>query len=125
MKIKKIWQWILLVTVILVLAAASLVLFVQWRQLRSQVKTNLNTYSEEYLYLNSITYQTFLDKLHAGEDFLVSIGRPSCKDCQEFDLEFLRIVEELDMQEDIYYFNIVEILISFQRFAIFIHKKKY
>lgn len=115
------WMWLCLAlgVVVLLLAAGNVVQYMQNRQYRSEVRAAANTYSEEYLHLNSITYPTFQEKVRAGEDFLVSIGRPNCGDCRDFDPVFTRIVEALDMGEDIYYFNVASIRADEEAWAAF------
>ncbi|MDR1136550.1 MAG: thioredoxin family protein [Clostridiales Family XIII bacterium] len=68
-----------------------------------------NTYTEIYRYVNSLTVPRFESMVAEGEDFLISIGRPNCPYCDKMDPSFIKLVQELDMTEDIYYLNVASI----------------
>ena len=65
-----------------------------------------NTYTSEYLNLNSITIERFYKMVDSGDDFLVYIGRPSCPSCRDFAPGFHSALVELDMLNDVYYLNV-------------------
>lgn len=67
------------------------------------------TYSTEYLHLNSITLDRFYEKMEAGEDMIVCISRPDCGTCREYEAELLAIYDRLGITEEIYYLNVAEL----------------
>ena len=65
-----------------------------------------NSYTPEFLHLNTITIERFYKMVDSGDDFLVYIGRPSCPSCRDFAPELLRTLLDLDMLNDVYYMNV-------------------
>ncbi|MDR0424318.1 MAG: hypothetical protein LBH39_02485 [Clostridiales Family XIII bacterium] len=96
------------------IVALALAVFGGWQyaentRLEKELEKLDTTYTEAYRYVNSLTVPRFEGMVASGEDFLVSIGRPSCPYCREMDPAFVRLVQELEMTEDIYYLNIARI----------------
>lgn len=56
--------------------------------------------------IETIDYETVLEKLESNVDFLLYIGRPDCSDCQKFYPILQEYVNRT--QHGIYYFNIKE-----------------
>ncbi len=55
-----------------------------------------------------MNYETVLKKLKQKEDFVLYIGRPDCKDCQEFE-PYLKKYLKKNKGVYLYYLNIKEI----------------
>ena len=55
-----------------------------------------------------INYDDVLKKINQKEDFVLYIGRPDCKDCQEFE-PYLKKYLKKNKGVYLYYFNIKEI----------------
>ena len=55
-----------------------------------------------------VNYETVLKKLKQKEDFVLYIGRPDCKDCQEFE-PYLKKYLKKNKGVYLYYLNIKEI----------------
>lgn len=91
---------------ILALAAGCLYLFLENRGLRGQLKTTRDLYSPEYVNFNSVTVSTFREMVASGEDFIVSIGRPTCSDCRAFEPTLINIAADLGLMDKIYYLNV-------------------
>ena len=68
-----------------------------------------NTYTEEYLHLNSLLPATFEKKVNNGEDFYALISRPSCFYCREIKDMVISVVEKHSLQDQLYYVNITSI----------------
>lgn len=56
------------------------------------------TYPEIYDYFDSITLDTFQNKLNNKETFIVYVGRPTCSDCEILDD---RLISDSKKNEDI------------------------
>lgn len=91
---------------ILALAAACLYFFLENRGLRDRLETARDLYSPEYTNFNSLTVSTFREMVASGEDFIVSIGRPTCPDCRAFEPELINIAADLGLMDKIYYLNV-------------------
>lgn len=100
---------ILAILLILAFAVASAFLFLQNLNLRKEVQKYMETYSPEFLHFNSITVPRFREMVASGEDFLISIGRPTCPDCRVFEPELISLAGELGMTDEIYYLNVGDI----------------
>ncbi|MGG3279568.1 thioredoxin family protein [Paenibacillus solani] len=60
---------------------------------------------EIYHHLNSLTISNFENKVSDKEDFIVYIGRPDCGDCQLFEPQFIKLINNHKF-EDIWYLNV-------------------
>lgn len=77
--------------------------------LKDKVKHLEETYSSVYLEINSLTYNTFKNKVNNKEEFYVYFGRPNCSDCSEFDEDLIDILERYNAKDKLYYLNVREI----------------
>ncbi len=60
---------------------------------------------EIYHYLNSLTISNFEKKISNKEDFAAYIGRPDCGDCQLFEPQFIKLINDYNT-ENIWYINV-------------------
>lgn len=79
------------------------------KDLKSELKKEETSYPEIYDVLDSITQETFERKVLSKDDFVVYIGRPTCPDCSGFEPQFINLIEELGVNEKIYYLNVAKI----------------
>jgi predicted bacteriocin transport accessory protein len=100
---------VILAIALLLALGAGIWLFVDRQRLSAQIETLETTYSEGYLHLNSVTIPRFEEMVASGDEFLISISRPNCPFCRAIDPDFVNLVEELNMTEEIYYVNVASI----------------
>jgi hypothetical protein len=106
---KRIGSFVLLMTLILVLAGCA-------KDKDNQVEKDYS----EFTYLPTLNHQSFQDKLNAGATFYVYIGRPDCGDSRQFNEEFETLFVDTKVNEvmygldeqEFYYFDISEIIDS-------------
>ena len=103
---KRSLESLIFVLVIILLLIGNAGQFLYIRTLQQNYKTLDAKYSPEYLQLNSITVNRFYQMIDEGEDCLIYISRPSCPSCSEMAPALHDLVEELNMSDDLYYFNV-------------------
>lgn len=67
------------------------------------IENEVTTYPEIYDYFDSITLDTFQNKIKNKETFIVYVGRPTCSDCEILDD---RLISDSEKNEDIKKFYI-------------------
>jgi len=89
----------------------------------TELENEKTAYPEIYDVINSITYDTFIDKINKKEDFIVYVGRPTCPDCTEFEPKLIEMIEKYGLSQKIYYLNVAEIRKDDAEWELF--KEKY
>ena len=64
------------------------------------------SYPKIYDYLDSITIDTFKNKIKNKDTFIVYVGRPTCSDCELLDDRLISNIEEDSSLKKILYMNI-------------------
>nr|WP_086330602.1 thioredoxin family protein [Enterococcus sp. 4G2_DIV0659]OTO08680.1 hypothetical protein A5880_001680 [Enterococcus sp. 4G2_DIV0659] len=64
---------------------------------------------EIYNIINSLTVGTFKEKVVNQEDFIVYVGRPTCGDCNNFELDLIQLIQKYDMQDKLAYLNVAQL----------------
>lgn len=76
-------------------------------QLSAQRTTELEKqYSDMYFLLDSLTVDSFKEKVARGETVYAYIGRPSCGDCNAFELQFKQLIKQHQLSGKIYFVNV-------------------
>lgn len=73
------------------------------------IEVEKSNYPEIYDVLNSMTVDTFKQKVADGETFNIYVGRPTCSDCTTFEPEFLEMLKEMRLERDVYYLNVAQL----------------
>ena len=73
--------------------------------LKESISNLEESYSQVYLELNSLTYNTFKEKVKNKDRFYVYVGRPSCSDCNDFEDILIELLNKYDVIDNIYYLN--------------------
>lgn len=74
-----------------------------------QLVVEQSNYPEIYNTVDSITFDSFKEKLEKQEDFYVYVGRPTCGDCNDFEPEFIKLVEEKNISQQMFYLNVAKV----------------
>ena len=64
------------------------------------------TYSDIYFALDSLTPESFAERVAAGNTVYAYIGRPSCGDCNAFEPVFKRHIRSRNLRGKIYFVNV-------------------
>ena len=76
-------------------------------KLSAQSTTELRkTYTDMYFELDSLTVESFKNKVARGETFYAYIGRPSCGDCAAFEPIFKRYIHEHKLNGKLFFVNV-------------------
>lgn len=75
----------------------------------TELQNEKTNYPEIYDVINSITYENFAGKMNGKETFTVYVGRPTCSDCTDFEPEFIELIKEHGLSQDIYYLNTAQV----------------
>lgn len=74
-----------------------------------QLVVEQSNYPDIYNTVDSITFDSFKEKIEREEDFYVYVGRPTCGDCNDFEPEFIKLVEEKKVTQRIFYLNVAKV----------------
>lgn len=74
-----------------------------------QLVIEQSNYPDIYNTVDSITFDSFKEKIEKQEDFYVYVGRPTCGDCNDFEPEFIKLVEEKKITQEIFYLNVAKV----------------
>lgn len=109
MKLKKMLS-LILIGILLILIAISVYQILSKNKeidiLKNKIET---TYPEIYDTIGSMTVEQFKDKIDKKETFLVYVGRPTCGDCNLFEPNFIRMINNNNWNNDIEYLNVAQI----------------
>ena len=106
---KRSGKWIvaLIVVLLIVSLAGNVLLWLRYDERRAHAQEMDDIYSISYFHFNSITVDTFKQKVASGEDFIVMFTRPNCSDCQRMEAPFIKLTEEKGISDKIYQLNVV------------------
>lgn len=78
--------------------------------LKESISNLEESYSKVYLELNSLTYNTFKEKVKNKDRFYVYVGRPNCSDCNNFEDVLIELLNKYDVMDSVYYLNIANLI---------------
>lgn len=100
-------------TVLAILLAFSLVcnilLGISRGRLKAHAEEMDDTYSESYFYFDSLTVDSFREKVAAGDAFIVLITRPNCSNCVRLERPFIDFAQQRGITDSIYLLNVVQL----------------
>jgi thiol-disulfide isomerase/thioredoxin len=95
-----------LAVLLLVSLGANVFLFLRGKQLFEYVRDLDIIYSESYFHFDSLTVESFEEKVASGEELVVVITRPGCPNCQALEAPFTKLAEEMGIADQIYHLNV-------------------
>ena len=75
-------------------------------------------YPDIYNYLPSLPVKAFEEKVSQKETFVVYVGRPTCPDCNAFEPELIKWLQEKNIK-NVIYLNVAELRRDEQKWADF------
>lgn len=102
-------RWIpaLLAVVLAASLIANGILYVQYDRKKTYIEEMDVIYSQSYFHFDSLTVDSFIDKVDSGEEFIVIITRPNCPNCVALEAPIIEFAEEKGIAEKIYHLNVV------------------
>ncbi|MGC6770441.1 thioredoxin family protein [Enterococcus sp. LJL51] len=76
---------------------------------QQQLAEEKTQYPEIYDTLNSITVESFEEKVSNQEDFVVYVGRPTCLDCSDFEPALILMLEKYELHSKLEYLNVAQL----------------
>ena len=105
--IKKILNYIL-VLVLIISIGGNLYLTIKQNQYLELIEQSKKEYPKIYDILNSVTIDTFNEKVKNKERIIVYVGRPDCSDCNAFEPKFIVYLNTIK-SKDVIYLNVASI----------------
>ena len=118
---RKHWKWIMALIAVLLVAslAGNVVLWFKYSDQKTLAESLSEVYSENYFHFDSITVDSFKEKVASGEEFVVLITRPNCPNCARLERPFIQLVERKGIADKIYHLNIVLLRRDADAWALF------
>lgn len=101
MKLKKIIMILFLISIL-----GNIIQLTQLIRLKSRYVKMSNECDKTFEYMNTLTVDSFIDKIKTGETMCVYIGRASCNDCSLFEKILKDIVDKYCFRVNAYYVSV-------------------
>jgi len=96
----------LIAALLIASVAGNCVLWFRYNDRKKYAQAYEDTYSVNYFHFDSITVDSFKNKVSSGEEFIVMITRPGCSNCMFLEQPFIRLAEQKGITDKIYHLNV-------------------
>ncbi|MHB0879350.1 thioredoxin family protein [Paenibacillus sp. SEL1] len=79
------------------------------QQKDKEIQASKSNYPEIYDHLNAVTFENFKSLIQQDQSVLVYVGRPSCGDCNRFEPNFNKMIEQYNLGSKITFLNVHKI----------------
>ena len=98
---------LIVVLLLLVSLCGNVVLFLNYTEKKNLAEEVGAIYSESYFHYNSLTVDSFYEKIASGEEFIAIITRPNCPNCAALERPIIELAEAKGIADKIYHVNVV------------------
>ena len=92
-----------------IVTSACIYFAVNYYKIRQDIIIQNTQYSPAYFHFNSLTVDSFKEKVASGEDMVVLISRPNCSSCARLEPSFIEYAEAKGIADQIYLLNVVQL----------------
>jgi len=106
---KRYGKWIvaLIVLALIVSIVGNFLLWSRNNSKNATIQEMTTLYSANYFHFDSLTVDSFRNKVASGEEFIVLITSPNCGTCRRMEAPFIQLAKDEGISDRIYHLNVV------------------